>query len=307
VRVAFFGSPSFSLPSLRAVAARHEIALVVSQPDKPAGRGLATSRPAVALEAERLGLPLSQPRRLKGNEEFQRELAILGIGVAVTAAFGKILPQRLLEIPAGGFLNVHASLLPLYRGAGPVQWALINGERETGVSIMKTEAGLDTGPVCLVHRTTIGEDERAPELFARLAEIGARAIVEALAKMEQGELECVPQDDGAATLAPLLRKEDGDIDWNESATAIYNRFRGVAAWPGSRFEYGAKPVRVLDMAPGQGSGNPGEILRLTAQGVTVAAGSGAIELVQVQPAGKSAMSARAWANGYRVSPGMCLA
>jgi methionyl-tRNA formyltransferase len=307
VRVAFFGSPTFALPALRVIGERHEVALVVAQPDKPAGRGLLSSVPPVARDAGRLGLTLAQPARLRGNEHFRELLAGLALDVAVTVAYGKILPQELLAIPAAGFLNVHASLLPRYRGAGPVQWALINGEKETGVSIMRTEAGLDTGPVCLVRATPIGEDERAPELFERLAELGARAIVEALERLRRGELECRPQDESAATLAPLLRKEDGDIDWREPASAIYNRFRGVAAWPGARFRLGGRQVRVLDMRPAEGSGGPGAVLCITAEGVKVAAGRGAVELLRIQPAGKAAMPARDWANGYRVERGVSLA
>lgn len=307
MRVAFFGSPEFALPSLLALNERFEVALVVSQPDKAAGRGLLSRPPAVARAAARLGLPLAQPARLKGNVEFADRLARLGPDVAVTVAYGKILPRSLLDLPRCGFLNVHASLLPKYRGAGPVQWALINGEQETGVSIMRTEAGLDTGPVCLARATAIAGDERAPELFARLAELGAGTIVEALEKLAAGELECRPQEDAEATFAPLLRREDGDLDWNRPAAASYQRFRGVAAWPGTRFDFAGNEVRVLDMRPVPGEGRPGEVLGIGEAGVVVAAGEGALELVEVQPAGKRRMKARDWANGYRVRTGATLA
>lgn len=307
MRLAFFGSPDFALPSLRALAQRFEVALVVSQPDKPAGRGLTTRAPAVAREAVSLGLPLAQPARLKGNVEFAEYLSSLSLDVAVTAAYGKILPQPLLDLPTGGFLNVHASLLPRYRGAAPIQWAIIRGEQETGVSIMRTEAGLDTGPVCLLRRTSIGPHERAPELFGRLAALGAEAIVDALIALGRGELECLPQDDSRATVAPMLRREDGDIDWTEPAEVSYNRFRGVAAWPGARFRFAEREVRVHEMRPASGSGRAGEVLRLTKNGLLVAAGESAIELLEVQPSGKARMAARDWANGYRVRAGEYLA
>ncbi|MEX2542521.1 MAG: methionyl-tRNA formyltransferase [Trueperaceae bacterium] len=307
MRVAFFGSPDFALPSLLALNERFDVALVVSQPDKAAGRGLKTRPPAVARVAAGLGLPLAQPARLRNNSEFAERLAGLQPDVAVTVAYGKLLPQALLDLPRCGFLNVHASLLPKYRGAGPVQWALINGERVTGVTIMRTEAGLDTGPACLVRATEIADDERAPELFGRLAQLGARTIVEALEKLSGGRLECRPQDDAEATFAPQLRREDGDLDWNQPAAASYDRFRGVAGWPGTRFEFAAGEVRVFDMRPVDGAGQPGEVIGLSEAGVVVATGEGALELLELQPAGKRRMSARAWANGYRVRMGATLA
>jgi methionyl-tRNA formyltransferase len=307
VRLAFFGSPDFALPALRALNERHEVALVVSQPDKASGRGLRSRAPAVAHEAVRLGLPLAQPTRLRGNSEFSDRLAGLAVEVAVTVAYGKLLPPALLELPPNGFLNVHASLLPKYRGAGPVQWALINGERETGVSIMRTEQGLDTGPVCLARATPIGPHERAPELFDRLAALGAEAIVDALELLERGELRCTEQDDEQATLAPLLARADGELEWTRPAAASYDRFRGVAAWPGTRFRFRGAEVRVIDMRPVPGGGRPGEVLCVSAAGVTVAAGEGALELLEVQPAGKARMAARDWANGYQVRTGVTLA
>lgn len=280
---------------------------MVSQPAKPAGRGMSSSAPPVARQAAELGLALAQPARIKGNSEFARQLAEFEPDVAVTVAYGKLLPQSLLDIPRHGFLNVHASLLPAYRGAAPVQWALINGEPETGVSIMRTEAGLDTGPVCLARSCAIGVHERAPELFERLSQLGAQAIREALERLERGELECRPQDDARATLAPLLRKEDGDIDWKRTSAAIYDRFRGTYAWPGSRFRYRGKMVRVLEMNPEAGSGTPGEVLKVSEEGILVATADGALSLSLVQAEGKSRTAARDWANGYGVKVGTVLA
>lgn len=303
MKLLFFGSPEFAVPSLRAVVSRFEVELVVSQPDKRAGRGMTSSRPAVAREALKLGLPLAQPARLKRNDEFLRQVSAIGADVAITVAYGKILPKQLLEIPRHGFLNVHASLLPRYRGAGPVQWALINGDRTTGVSIMRTEEGLDTGPVCLARRLTIEPHERSPQLFERLSELGAKALLDALEQLEAGRLECAPQEDAEASYAPLLQKEDGDIDWRQSASSVYDRFRGVFDWPGSRFYHAGRPVKVLEMRPVDGEGRPAEVLEIGKEGVTVAVGDGAIELLRLQPAGKGTMKARDWANGYRITAG----
>ncbi|ADI14819.1 methionyl-tRNA formyltransferase [Truepera radiovictrix] len=307
MRVALFGSPAFALPTLEALLQRHEVALVVAQPDKPAGRGYKLTPPPVAQRARELGLRLEQPARLKGNAAFLELVRGLGLDVAVTAAYGKILPQALLDAPKHGFLNVHASLLPKYRGAAPIQWALIEGETETGVSIMQTEAGLDTGPVRLQRRLGVAPDDTAVTLFTRLAELGADALTEALAALEAGTLPSAPQDEARATYAPLLTKADGRVRWEDAAAAIYNRYRGVFAWPGSWTPHRGGTLKILEMspvsAPAAARGAPGTVLAVGAEGVTVAAGEGAVLLRAVQPAGRGKMDARAWAGGYGVRVG----
>ncbi len=303
MRLALFGSPVFAVPSLQELARRHELVLVVTQPDKPVGRGLKLQAPANATAAKELGLPLAQPARLKGNQAFHEQLRALELDVAITAAYGKILPQSLLDIPRHGFLNIHASLLPKYRGAAPIQWALIKGEQETGISIMQTEAGLDTGPVRYQHHHPIAQDDTALDLFTALAELGARTIVEALDLLEKDELPSIPQDDSAASLAALLTKEDGRILWQESASAIYNRYRGVIAWPGSWTEYQGRVLKVHQLRPCEGSGQPGRIISISEGGVAVACGDSAISLEQVQLAGKTKVTAFAWAQGSRIRIG----
>lgn len=299
-RLAFFGSPAFALPVLEALRAHFEVVLVVAQPDKPAGRGLKLTPPPVAVHAKGLGLPLEQPSKLRKNLEFEARLRDSGAQVAVTCAYGKILPQSLLDVPPRGFLNVHTSLLPKYRGAAPIQWALIEGESVTGVTIMQTEAGLDTGPILLQESLQIGLLETSLELAPRLSALGARLIVNALESLET--LEPRAQDDGRATLARLLEKNDGRVIWTDSATAIHDRYRGVMGWPGSFFELAGKRVKVLEMRPAVGSGKPGTVLSLE-DGLTVAAGEGAISLRAVQPEGKPRMGALEWARGYQVKPG----
>ena len=299
-KIAFFGSPAFALPVLEALRERFEVVLVVAQPDKPAGRGLKLTPPAVAVRALELGLPLEQPQKLRKNTVFHDRLRDSGAEVAVTCAYGKILPQSLLDIPAHGFLNVHTSLLPQYRGAAPIQWALIEGETTTGVTIMQTDAGLDTGPILLQEALQIGPDETIMELGPRLSTLGARLIVQALEQLD--ELKPIKQDDSQATLARLLQKDDGRIRWEASSSAVYNRYRGVLGWPGSFFEVGGKRVKALELRPRAGSGIPGTVISLDA-GVLVACADRALELIMVQPEGKPKMSALDWARGYQVKVG----
>jgi methionyl-tRNA formyltransferase len=302
-KIAFFGSPAFALPVLESLRAHFEVVLVVAQPSKPAGRGLKLTPPAVASMALELGIALEQPAKLRGNLEFAERLRSSGADVAVTCAYGKILPASLLEIPRFGFLNVHTSLLPKYRGAAPIQWAIIDGLRETGVTIMQTDPGLDTGPILLQEKLPIGPNETSLELAPRLSEMGARMILEVVKNVDT--LERMAQDDSEARLARLLEKDDGRIRWAASAKAIYDRFRGVAGWPGTFFEYDGKLVKAHEIRPLTASGRPGEVLEVR-DTVIVAALEGAIELRVVQPEGKPRMNAGDWARGYRLKPGMVL-
>ena len=312
LRVAGFGSPAFAIPSLEVLAREHYLLLVVAQPDKPAGRGLAQRPPAAAAWAREHRVPLAQPARLKRDEAFLEQLRGLDLDVAVTAAYGKILPAALLQIPRHGVLNVHASLLPKYRGAAPVQWALIEGERETGVSIMQTEAGLDTGPVRHVLRTDIAADETAACLMLRLAALGARALSEALARLARGELPSEPQDDAAASLAPRLTRSDGRIRWDVDAAALLARHRGVTPWPGSWFERAGRKgpeavkVHALRLAPGEPASRavaPGTVTAIDEHGVRVATGAGEVILEVLQSPGRPRQDAAAWARGARLQAG----
>ena len=303
MRVALFGSPGFALPTLHALNEQHEVVLVVTQPDKRFGRGLELRSPPLATAAKELGLRLEQPTRLKNNAAFHKLVEDLDLDVAVTAAYGKILPQSLLNLPGHGFLNVHASLLPKYRGAAPIQWALINGEMETGVSIMQTEAGLDTGPVRHVAKLAIEPRDTALTLFDKLAEMGAAALEEGLELLASNRLPCQPQNDNEATLAPLLTKEDGAVRWSDSAEAVVNRYRGVIAWPGTWTRFGEKTLKIHDLELIQGNGRAGTVLAVSKAGVEIATGVGAVILRIVQPPNKAKMSAYDWANGYRVKEG----
>lgn len=252
-----------------------------------------------------------QPGRLKGNEAIVATLAELELDVAVTAAYGKILPPTLLEVPRHGFLNVHASLLPKYRGAAPIQWALIRGEARTGITIMQTEAGLDTGAIRHQVAIPIGPDETAPELFERLAALGAEALVSALERLARGALPSTPQREADATLAPLLRAEDGRVRFADPAESVYARYRGVAAWPGSHFVHAGERVKVLAMrraahAEAPGEAPPGTVLAVGAEGLVVACGAGTVALERLIAPGKRPMPASDWAHGRDVRPGVRL-
>ncbi|WP_261664524.1 methionyl-tRNA formyltransferase [Deinococcus sp. Marseille-Q6407] len=305
-RVAFFGSPAFALPVLEALHEAFEVVLVVSQPDKPVGRGLKLTPPPVAAHAAELGLPLAQPQKLRGNAEFAAQLLASGAEVAVTCAYGKLLPQSLLDTLPYGFLNTHTSLLPRYRGAAPIQWALICGETVTGTTIMQTDAGMDTGPVLLQEPLPIGPEWTALELSEALSQQAARLAVQAVREYHQ--LSPQPQDPAQASHAPLLTKEDGFVRWQDPAQAIVDRSRGVAAWPQTTAFLGGKRVKLtgLSVAPkpaGEATA-PGTVLGTADDALIVAArGGSAVQIQTVQPASKKPQPAAAWAGAQGLLPG----
>jgi methionyl-tRNA formyltransferase len=300
VRLVFFGTPAFAVPTLEGiVAAGHEVTLVVTQPDRPKGRGRSLAAPPVKEWALRHGMEVFQPERVRRPEAVEK-LAAQRSEAMVVVGYGQIIPQSILDLPPLGILNVHASLLPKYRGAAPIQWAVANGEPVTGVTIMKIDAGLDTGDMLLKEQTPIGENETAPELAERLAAIGARLLVSALERL--GEIVPEKQDPAQATLAPVLKKEDGRIDWRWSAKRIHDRVRGFQPWPGaftafrgqSLHIWRARPAGVSDLAPGQ--------VRVEGRRVLAGCGEGgALELLEVQPEGRKRMDARSFANGQRLA------
>jgi len=277
LRLVFFGTPEFAVPTLEALARAHEIALVVAQPDKPAGRGMKMHAPAVAVKARELSLPLAQPPKIR-NDEFLQSIEALNPDAGIVVAYGKILPAKLLQIPKHGFLNVHASILPKYRGAAPIQRAIERGETTTGVTIMRVDEELDHGPMLAIETTEIGPDERTPSLATRLSRLGADALLRALATMPEG----TPQDHAAATHAPKIEKSEGAIDWSDSTSSIYNRFRAFDPWPGIF----AGDLKLIDITPADGRGKPGTILPANNDGVIVATGDGALRLITVQRPGK---------------------
>ncbi|HEU4733677.1 MAG TPA: methionyl-tRNA formyltransferase [Kofleriaceae bacterium] len=302
MRVVFMGSPGFAVPCLRALHAHHEVALVVSQPDKPAGRGGQLTAPAVKACALELGLPVIQPRSARTGE-LRDALVASGAELAVVVAYGKILPRQVLEALPRGCINVHGSLLPRFRGAAPVQWAVICGERETGVSIMQLDEGMDTGPVLLERRVAIDPDETSGELLDRLAPIGAEALLEAIASLEAGTARPVAQDHARASHAPMLAKTDGLIDFAQPAAAVAARIRGVDPWPGAQAVLRGQIVKLFRARAVPGSGAPGAVLAIDPEGARVAAGDGAVLVRELQAAGRKRMTAAQFAAGRGIAVG----
>lgn len=300
MRVVFMGTPAFAVPSLEALArVGHELLAVVAQPDRPAGRGQALREPATKAWARGRGIPVLQPEKVRDGK-LAAELAALRPDVLCVAAYGRILGKDLLELAPHGALNVHGSLLPRYRGAAPIQWAVANGDAETGVSIMQMDEGLDTGDVLLQRALPIAAADTAETLAPRLAALGGAALAEALAGAERGALVPVKQDVTRATLAPILTREDGKIDWARQARATLDRLRGFTPWPGAWTTLDGKVVKVLDaVADGAAEGEPGEARR-AARGIAVACGDGSALLVtRLQPEGRGAQDALAFVNGLR--------
>jgi methionyl-tRNA formyltransferase len=300
MRLAFMGSPDFAVPALRAVrGAGHEIAAVYCQPPKPAGRGHSLRPSPVQVEAERLGLPVRTPARLRGDAAEQAAFAALGLDAAVVAAYGLILPQAMLDAPRLGCLNIHASLLPRWRGAAPIQAAVLAGDADTGVTIMQMDAGLDTGPMLLREAVAITATTTAAVLHDVLAAIGARLVLRALAE----DPIAVAQPQTGVTYAPKLTRDAGRIDWRRDAVDIERQVRAFDPWPGTFTSLRGAVLKVLAVALAVGSGPPGMVLD---ERLAVACGAGALRPTRVQLAGRPAMAADAFLRGHPVPVGTIL-
>jgi methionyl-tRNA formyltransferase len=299
MRIAFLGTPEFALPIVEACTRAGELVLVVAQPDKPVGRHQQLQAPATKQWALQHGVRVEQPDKVKQGR-LAAVLASARPDVAVVAAYGRILPPDALGVPAHGSLNVHASLLPELRGAAPAQWAVARQYRETGVTIMQMDEGLDTGDIRLQRKIAIAPDETGESLLSKLGRLGADTLTEALGLLAQGRLPRIPQDHSKATLAPLLSREDGRVDWNRTAAELDARRRGFTPWPGAWTTVDGAVLKIQSARPVAGSGAPGALLG----GTTVACGEGtAWELLEVQPEGKKRMPAPAWLQGARLKPG----
>ncbi len=300
MRLIFLGTPAFAVPTLdRVVEAGHEVVAVVTQPDRPRGRGQQAAAPPVKEAALRLGLPVYQPERVRRPEAVEH-LRQLPVDAMVVVGYGQIIPQSVIDLAPLGIINVHGSLLPKYRGAGPIQWAILNGETRTGVTTMRIDAGLDTGDMLLKADTEIGHEENALELGSRLARMGADLLVKTLAGLAAGTIVPEKQDSAQASYAPLLKKEDGLIDWTHPAASIHNRVRGLQPWPGAYTRFREHGLHVWRSRPhtSTSAGAAGRIVSL--RPLVVACGAGALELVEVQLEGRKRISADAFVNGQRV-------
>ena len=308
MRIVFMGTPEFAVPSLEALLKSDDSVVgIVTQPDRPRGRGQRLSPSPVKVIAQREQIPLLQPTKMK-DPAFLAELSSWKPDLIAVAAFGRILPPAILSLPPRGCINVHGSLLPKYRGAGPIQWALINGEAETGITTMLMDEGMDTGAMLLQAKINIGPEDTAGSLSSRLAELGGRLLVETLSQLKAGTLTPRPQDHSQATLAPLLKKEDGVIDWSLPAISIANRIRGLTPWPGAFTFLGAdrwtiyRAVAIDEAA----TPSPGQITALTKDAIHVATGSGVLAIHELQAANGRRMPVAQYLTGHPLQTGMQL-
>lgn len=303
MRVLFYGTPAFALPTLGALLERHTVVAVVTQPDRPAGRGQRLTAPPVKRLAASRGLPVLQPERLR-EPGWAERLRAFEPEVAVVVAFGQILPRSVLEVPPRGSINVHASLLPRYRGAAPVAWAIIRRERETGVTTFLLDEGMDTGPILLQRATPIGAEETAGELAGRLADLGAALLIETLDRLDA--ITPRPQDDAAATRAPRLTKTDGALDWRRPGADLAARVRGVNPWPGATTSSPAGRLTIWRARAVTGSGESG-VLTASPDGLGVGTAEGLLQPIEVQPENRRPMSWEAFLRGARLGAGAAFA
>lgn len=307
LRAAFMGSPDFAVPSLRAVHRVCDLQVVVCQPDRPAGRGRKLTPPAVKAAALELGLPVIAPRKMKDGT-LAAQLQTYDLDVAIVVAFGRILPPDILALPRHGCINVHGSELPRWRGAAPIQRAVLAGDTHTAVAIMQMDEGLDTGPVYRTVRTPIGPTETSGELFERLSILGAKALEEFLAAFPDVDPP-TPQPDEGITHAAMLDKAEGETDWTRPARHVADHVRGMDPWPTARTTHDGAPLRLFEAAVVDteiGEATPGTIVAVDRDGIVVACIGSAVRIGAVQPAGKRRMPASAWAAGRRIAPGVTL-
>lgn len=313
MKIVFMGTPECGADVLqKLIETGHEIICVVTQPDRPRGRGQKISFSPVKELALKHGLPIEQPEKVKGNQQFNLLLQSISPDIIVVVAYGKILPKGILGIPKFGCINLHASLLPRYRGAAPIQWALLNGENETGITVMKIEELLDTGEIILQEKIRIDENDSAISLSNKLFQSGANLLVKALKQIEEGRAVYTPQKEAEATFAPAIEKESGEIDWRKSALQIHNRIRALVPWPAAHTFYKEKllkiwrsEVHVIDL--NAGARLPGEIVHIVKNiGFVVAAGKGEVLIREVQPEGGRRMPAFNYAIGHDVNIGETL-
>jgi methionyl-tRNA formyltransferase len=308
LRIVFCGTPEFAVPSLRRLAASPEFSVeaVITQPDRPRGRGGNVTASPVKDAALELGLHVYQPETIK-SESAQEFLKRVAPDAVVIIAYGQIVPGRLLTIPRLGWINLHASLLPVYRGAAPIHWAIANGETVTGLTTMQIDAGMDTGPTLLRREVEIGPDETTPELAARMSARGAELIVESLARFDRGEISPAPQNGRNATYAPILKKEDGRIDWSRPAQQIYNRMRGFAPWPGAYTTFRGQTCHLWGRPESPGAAGAeattGQIISDAKEIHVVCGEATRLRVESVQVEGRKKLTAREFANGARMAPG----
>lgn len=309
MRIVFMGTPEFSVPSLNAlIRSSHTVVGVVTQPDRPKGRGQELSASPIKQLALEHKIPILQPLKMK-DPAFLEALAAWKPDLIAVTAFGRILPKVVLDLPSKGCINVHASLLPKYRGAGPIQWAIIKGERETGITTMLMDEGMDTGAMLLQDKISLEPDDTAGTLSVKLAEIGGRLLITTMEQWEKGSLTPTPQDHGRATMAPLLKKEDGLLDWTQSAADLANRVRGLTPWPGAYTFASEERWAIWRAAATEqhaGGATPGTVHSTTKDALLVATGKGLLAITELQPANSRKMTAAQYLAGHPLRTGLVL-
>ena len=291
LRILFMGTSDFAVPALEALhSAGYKILLVVTQPDRPAGRGLELKESPIKKKALQLQLPVFQPEKIKAPEALET-LGKAEADVVVVAAYGQILPASVLQLPKLACLNIHGSILPKYRGAAPIHYAVMNGEKETGVTIMYMNEKMDEGDILLIKTTPIGPEETTGEIHDHLAKLGSQGLLEALKLLEQGKAHRTPQDSSKATYAPTIKREFCRLDWNSPAARVFNRVRGLSPWPGAETSWKGIDLKIHKASLDSRKGKPGEVLEVFKDGVVVGAGIDAVRLIEIQPPGKKKMSA----------------
>lgn len=308
LKIIFMGTPDFAVASLEALLkGPDKVVAVVSQPDKKQGRGKKLAAPAVKKTAIAAGIPVLQPEKIK-TQEFLDELSAYEPDLIVVAAYGRILPASVLQLAPLGCINVHGSILPRYRGAAPIQWAVINGDKQAGVTIMQMDEGMDTGDILHIAAIEVDENETAGGLFWKLAELGGVALVDTIEKLKQREIIPIPQDDNEATHAPMLNKADGHIDWNQPASAIHNRIRGLDPWPCAFSFLGKERLRLFvpEVIHMDNSSQPGTVIRADKTGLLISTADNCLLIKELQPEGKKRMKAADYLNGHPIAGGTVL-
>jgi methionyl-tRNA formyltransferase len=306
MRIVFMGTPEFAVPSLKAlIESEDEVVAVVTQPDKPKGRGLEVTSPPTKVLAEKHGIPVFQPQKIK-TEEFFNELKKFSPDLICVAAYGKILPKNILELPPYGCINVHASLLPKYRGAAPINWAIIRGEKVTGITTMKMDEGMDTGDMLLKREIPIDDEDTGETLSEKLSHVGALLLIETIRLLKEGKLTPIPQDHSQATYAPMLKKEDGNIEWKKPAEDIRNLIRGTLPWPGAYTTLDGKLLKIYKARVSEGSGKPGEVIKSEFGILRVATGKGALDILELQIEGGKRLKTEEFLRGRRIKEGTIL-
>jgi methionyl-tRNA formyltransferase len=304
-RIVFMGTPDFAVPSLNAlIDAGHDIPVVITRPDRQKGRGRVLAMTPVKEEALKNDIKVLQPEKIK-DEGFIKDLKAFAPEMVVVVAYGKILPGSIIDMPPMGCINLHASLLPKYRGAAPINWAIINGEGESGITTMFMDRGMDTGPILMAETVPIGIDDTAAELHDTLKERGSKLLVKTIDLLSSGAITPTPQDDSKATYAPMLKKEDGLIDWKKGAEEIRNLVRGLHPWPGAYTRWNEKVLKIFEgsVRPVHVNDRPGTVCAVDEKGIEVATKSGIFVIKKLQPANKSRMTVAEFIKGYSIGTG----